>query len=62
MLETFVEQARFTGGCYRAENWRHLGQTKGRGKLGSAGKMSVPIKVVWLYPLEKNFKFALTCQ
>jgi hypothetical protein len=62
MLETFVEQARFTGGCYRAANWRHVGQTKGRGKLGPAGKMSVPIKDVWLYPLEKNFKFALICQ
>ena len=44
LLESFVEQKRFTGTCYRAANWRLCGQTKGRGKLGSAGKMSVPIK------------------
>jgi hypothetical protein len=54
LLETFVEQARFTGTCYQAANWRHVGQTKGRGKLGTAGKISPPIKDVWLYPLEKN--------
>ena len=62
VLETFVEQARFTGGCYRAANWNHVGQTKGRGKLGPAGKISVPIKDVWLYPLEKKFKFKLISQ
>jgi len=62
VLETFVEQTRFTGCCYRAANWRHVGQTKGRGKLGPAGKISVPIKDVWVYPLEKNFKLELICQ
>ena len=64
LLETFVEQVRFTGGCYRAANWNHVGQTKGRGKLGPAGKISVPIKDVGLYPLGKNFKFGLiqSCQ
>jgi hypothetical protein len=62
VLETFVEQVRFTGCCYRAANWHHAGQTKGRGKLGPAGKISVPVKDVWLYPLEKKFKFELICQ
>lgn len=62
VLETFVEQVRFTGCCYRAANWNHVGQTKGRGKLGPAGKISVPIKDVWLYPLEKKFKSELICQ
>jgi hypothetical protein len=59
LLETFVEQTRFIGTCYRAANWNHVGQTKGRGKLGPAGKISVPIKDVWLYPLGKDFKFVL---
>ena len=31
MLETFVEQALFTGGYCRAANWRHVGQIKGQG-------------------------------
>ena len=54
LLETFVERDRFTGACYRAANWHQVGQTKGRGKLGPAGKQSVPIKDIWLYPLNKN--------
>ena len=50
LLETFVERPRFQGTCYKAANWIYLGQTKGRGKLGPAGK-SVPIKDLWVYPL-----------
>jgi len=60
LLETFVEQHRFTGTCYQAANWLHVGHTKGRGKLGPAGKQSVPIKDVWLYPLDRRFKRHLT--
>jgi len=56
LLESFVEKKRFTGTCYKAANWRLCGQTKGRGKLGPSGKISVPIKDVWLYPLDKNFR------
>lgn len=56
ILETFVEQSRFSGTCYKAANWIRVGQTKGRGKLGPAGKISVPIKDIWLYPLSKKFK------
>ena len=59
LLETFVEKKRFIGTCYRAANWHHLGQTKGRGKLGPSGKQSVPIKDVWAYPLERKFKHEL---
>ena len=33
LLETFVETQRFTGACYKAANWIHVGQTQGRGKL-----------------------------
>lgn len=51
LIETFVEQQRFLGTCYKAANWIHLGQTKGRGKLGPSGKISVPIKDIWVYPL-----------
>jgi len=58
-LESFVEKNRFTGTCYKAANWCNVGQTKGRGKLGPPGKISVPIKDVWLYPLNKNFRTLL---
>ena len=56
LLETFVEKDRFTGTCYKATNWTYVGQTKGRGKLGPAGRQSVPIKDLWLYPLDRHFK------
>ena len=60
LLETFVERDRFAGTSYKAANWVLVGQTKGRGKLGPAGKISVPIKDLWLYPLERNFRHILT--
>jgi len=60
LLETFVEKPRFKGTCYKAANWVYLGQTKGRGKLGPAGKQSVPIKDLWVYPLEQRFRNVLT--
>jgi hypothetical protein len=59
MLESFVEKERFIGTCYKAANWRLCGQTKGRGKLGPSGKISVPIKDVWVYPLNKKFRSIL---
>ena len=56
LLESFVEKNRFSGTCYNAANWINVGQTKGRGKFGPAGKISVPIKDIWVYPLFKNFR------
>ena len=60
LLETFVEKPRFRGTCYNAANWVYVGQTKGRGKLGPAGKQSVPIKDLWVYPLDRRFRETLT--
>lgn len=60
LLETFVEKRRFQGTCYKAANWVYLGQTQGRGKLGPAGKHSVPIKDLWVYPLDRRFRDPLT--
>jgi len=60
LLETFVEKPRFRGTCYKAANWIYLGPTKGRGKLGPAGKQSVPIKDLWVYPLDRCFRDTFT--
>ena len=60
LLETFVETPRFRGTCYKAANWTYLGQTKGRGKLGQAGRQSQPIKDIWTYPLDQRFREVLT--
>lgn len=56
LLETFVEAGRFAGTCYRAANWRYLGQTTGRGKLD---REALPIKDVYVYPLQSGFRRAL---
>jgi len=59
LMESFVQKDRFAGTCYKAANWVKVGETKGRGKLGPAGKISVPIKDIWVYPLNKKFKILL---
>jgi hypothetical protein len=60
VMETFVEQERFQGTCYRAANWIHVGQTQGRGKLDTYKLKDKPIKDVFLFPLNKNFRKTLT--
>jgi hypothetical protein len=59
LMESFVETDRFKGTCYKAANWIYVGKTKGRGKLGPAGKQSVPIKDLWLLPLCRYFRKTL---
>jgi hypothetical protein len=56
LLETFVEKPRFTGICYKAANWRYLGDTQGRGKLDTLHRHSEPIKSIWIYPLAHDFR------
>jgi hypothetical protein len=57
LLETFVQRDRFTGRCYRAANWRHVGQTKGRSRQNrpDGRPYRLPIKDVYLYPLHPRF-------
>lgn len=54
LLETFVENQRFKGTCYRAANWAYVGITKGRGKLDVHNEYRLPIKSIFLFPLLKN--------
>lgn len=55
-LETFIDQERFPGTCYRAANWICLGQTTGRGKNDQTHKVNRSIKGVWGYPLSRDFR------
>jgi hypothetical protein len=57
LLETFVETERFTGTCYRAANWRRVGQTKGRTRQDSpeGQQQQVARKDIYLYPLDPRF-------
>lgn len=61
LAETFVEKERFRGTCYKASNWVCVGDTKGRGRYDQNHKNAQPIKSIWLYPLNRDFKGSL-CQ
>lgn len=50
-LETFVDTARYEGICYRAANWRHVGQTTGRSRQDREHRIKVSSKAVYLYRL-----------
>jgi hypothetical protein len=56
LVETFVEQNRFRGTCYRAANWRCVGQTRGRSRQDRYTTLRVPIKDIYLYPLIQDFR------
>ena len=59
LLETFVEQGRFEGTCYRAANWVEVGTTAGRGRMDRAKRKAEPVKLCLVYPLQRNFRQAL---
>ena len=59
LLETFVERGRFHGTCYKAANWRYLGDTQGRGKLDRHRKAALPVKKIYVYPLGESFREVL---
>lgn len=59
LLETFVEISRFRGVCYRAANWICVGRTTGRGRDGGHHNAILPVKDIYLYPLDPDYKSKL---
>ena len=59
LLETFCESARFLGTCYQSANWLCVGHTQGRGKLDVHRQSALPVKSLWLKPLQKNWRTIL---
>ncbi|EQD75780.1 transposase IS4 family protein, partial [mine drainage metagenome] len=55
LLETFVEESRFSGTCYRAAGWKEIGRTAGLGRKGQGA----PVKKVFLYPLSPEARSLL---
>lgn len=51
LIETFVDKERFTGASYKAANWIHLGQTRGKGRSGPNYYYHGKIKDIYVYPL-----------
>lgn len=60
LAETFVDAGRFAGTCYRAANWRCVGPSQGRGRNDQNHEGGAPIKSVWCYPLQRDFRRPLT--
>lgn len=56
LVETFVEQERFTGTTYRAANWLRVGQTTGRTRQDRTRTIQAPVKDIYLYPLHRKFR------
>jgi len=59
LLETFVEQNRFKGTCYKASNWINVGETSGRSRNDRHRTLQVPIKDIYLFPLSAGFREVL---
>lgn len=59
LLETFVQSDRFSGAVYRAANWQCVGYTRGRGRNSRSHAPDQPVKSVWVYPLDRDFRAAL---
>lgn len=60
LLETFVEDGRFQGTCYRAANWIRVGRTTGRTRNDRNHDIHTPVKSVYIYPLHRAFRRELT--
>ena len=55
LIETLVDESRFTGTCYRAANWIEAGRTTGRGRSDAAHQRhGAAPKRLFLFPLEKD--------
>ena len=56
LLETFVDPARFHGGCYRAGGWELLGRSTGEGLVRPGKRYKTTPKLIFAKPLQKNFR------
>jgi hypothetical protein len=56
LAETFVNRERFAGTCYQAANWIRAGATSGRSRQDRVRSLRVPVKDVYVYPLDRRFR------
>lgn len=54
LVETYVDKERYEGACYKASNWKFLGETQGRGRNDRYHQNSLSRKYVFAYELEKG--------
>ena len=61
LLESFVDPQLFSGTCYRAANWIHVGSTQGRGRMDRNQDVERHVKEIFLFPLHSKAREIL-CQ
>lgn len=54
LLESLVDPQRFSGTCYRAANWIHVGTTQGRGRMDRKQDVQRHVKEIFIYPLHPH--------
>ena len=59
LIETFVDQSQYTGTCYRAANWQHVGETTGRAHFRSASEQENTKKHIFVMPLRPDWRACL---
>ena len=59
VVETFVDPEYYTGTCYRAANWLHVGQTTGTGLPRKGKSYASSPKQIWVLPLAADFRTVL---
>jgi SRSO17 transposase len=62
LLETFVDSRFFTGTCYKAANWHHIGHTHGSTKQGKGYRYHGQPKEIYLYVVEPDFRRIIDCR
>ena len=60
LIETFVDTTRYSGTCYKAANWQHIGKTKGRGRFDPKHECKQTIKDIYICPIEPDWRDILT--
>jgi SRSO17 transposase len=61
LIETFVDTSRYKGVCYKASNWRYLGETQGFAREGGLYTYHGNRKGIYVYPLVNNFRKIINC-
>jgi len=54
LAETFVDESRYKGTCYKASNWKHVGYTEGYSRSNKRYYHHGQVKAVYLYSLYKR--------
>ncbi len=62
LVETFIDPSRYKGTCYKAANWRFIGETHGSGKQGRGYVYHGSVKEVYVYVIEPRFRSLIGCE